>query len=679
MKFKYRLSEFRRSNNKKSREKQKQQFYRVGNSVSLKTKLILSFVFCSILPSVVIASFVFSVSKNAIEVKVSDLTEEVSVHLTHNINNIIEETEKIMFIPFSNPNLLNDFSNSDLSDAELFQKKQAAADYFSSIIFANSNINNFFLVKEDGNIFGRNTTSFQYDDFVNLGWKEKLSELNGEPLWVSGFNNNLDEIYLFQTVKNNFNREIGMMVLTINRDLFNTVFKLSENSGQGIFIIDNKNRVVASNLNEHLGSQYAFGEDHLEDNDQLVLRNESSNGWEVIITTERSLLMKEINNVIKYVYMIVIIFVILSILSGIIITLTITKPINNIVSLMKKAEQGNLNVSSTYVQKNEIGQLGLSFNKMLENIKGIIEESKRVSTYAVGSAQDLKRISSETMHTSQQIAAAVEEVAKGAAEQVDFADRTNKEMQELSYQIGEVENVMVNVISATNKTKQLGSQSITNIKELTDKNKEMGNNIALVDVTITKLDKEITEITDIIKLIDNISEQTNLLSLNASIEAARAGEAGKGFAVVAQEVRKLSDQSKISTKKITKVIEKILLQTEHLVKLVEESMILFDEQTKSLNKTKGSFEDIISDTSTVISGISVMENSIKRINDVKEQVENSISEMVVVAEISSSTTEEVTATTEEQASAANELGRFSESLGETILELEKKINVFKIS
>jgi methyl-accepting chemotaxis protein len=237
---------------------------------------------------------------------------------------------------------------------------------------------------------------------------------------------------------------------------------------------------------------------------------------------------------------------------------------------------------------------------------------------------------------------------------------------------------MEKVSTITETTKKLSSQSIETIKDLTDKNHEMGANIGQVDMTMNALNKEIAQIKDIVKMIKSVSEETNLLSLNASIEAARAGDAGLGFAVVAQEIRKLADQTKSSSMRIETVIASILNQTKRSVELVKTTITLFNEQTNSIHHTQKSFENILEGTNSIISEINYVEASIGKINTNKEKVELAINEMVEVAEISSSTTEEVTATTEEQAAAAEELGDLAASLTSTIYELEEIIHKFKV-
>lgn len=647
-----------------------------NKKIKLKSKLIISFILCSAIPSIIIASFVFIASRNAIEDKVSDLTEEVSVQLTHNINTMIDQTEKLMYIPVGNQRFMSSIRRDDLTDNEKETLRRSSSDEFSSMIHLNEHIDNFFFVSHSGDVYGRNNSStFSFESFVETNILEQLDDT--EYLWLSDFSNDPDHIYIFQGVKNNFNRTVGAFVITVDRSFFNETFDLLGSPDQKeVYIIDNLNNVVVSN-GEHLpGDEWTEDTNRTETDEFLYSVNETTNDWNVIIKTNRDYLMSEINQVVYYVYIVVAVFVILSIIAGLIITLSVTKPINKIVRLMKKAEKGDLTVRSSYTHNNEIGELGLSFNTMLQKINDILKESKNVSTFASTSADKLKVFSNESTDITSQIAMAIDEIASGSEEQVNHAEKSKTDMQELSNQVKEVEGNVINVSNATNKTKQLSGESIKNIKLLTDKNEEMGSNISQVDESIIRLSKDIIEIKEIMKLIKGISEQTSLLSLNASIEAARAGEAGKGFAVVAQEVRKLSEESSDSTKKIETVIDKILNQTDLSVNLVKKSMNLYGEQTDSIKKTKSSFEQIIVDTSSIIEEIVSIESAIKKMTNVKGKVEGSIAEMVEVSEVASSNTEEVTATTQEQARSAETLGSLAEDLVKIISDLENKINSF---
>ncbi|WP_416149266.1 methyl-accepting chemotaxis protein [Salipaludibacillus sp. HK11] len=642
-----------------------------SGKMSLKYKLMLSFILLSVIPSVIIASIVYSVSKSTLEDKVSEMSEDIGYQMTENVNRTIEQMEDLALRPVNDQNfyrqLTQDFDQIDGGDE--FQEKREIQEYFSAILVGESDLEELFFVNDEGELLGR-TTSLGIDELISSDPDEQFA--NGSTVWLAtGEEDTVDDLIVLRSVMD------GVVVLRIDGSLFDDVFitEGEEETERELYIIDDQNRIVSSSFPDEVGKEYSVNE---ENEDAVMSTHSILNGWQVVVSTPRSVLMQEMNDVIQYVTIIVIIFAVIASIIGVIVTLSVTKPVDRIVNLMKRAEQGDLTVRTDEVGKNEIGQLGNSFNNMLANIKEIILENKKMSTYAVKSAEKLRTISIQSSQTADQIASSIEEVANGAMEQVDYSEKTNQEMQGLSKEVLGVGENVNEVSQAATNTKKSSENSMDYMEELTKKNHSVGNNISEIKTSIEKLNVEVNGIQGVVSMINDISDQTNLLALNASIEAARAGESGKGFAVVADEVRKLAEQSKQSTKKIEDIIKNILGQTSNSVNLVQTSVALFAEQTKSVDGTKQSFDQIIKDTEDIFKATQSMETSIQTMDVTRGRVEKAISDMVGITEVTSAATEEVTATTEEQFAAAEELGSLSESLATTMKDLEKVVNRFKV-
>ncbi len=181
--------------------------------------------------------------------------------------------------------------------------------------------------------------------------------------------------------------------------------------------------------------------------------------------------------------------------------------------------------------------------------------------------------------------------------------------------------------------------------------------------------EEILKITDV---ITGITEQTNLLALNAAIEAARAGEAGKGFAVVADEVTRLANQSKESARMITNIIKDILTKTKVTAQTSEQAHVIVEKQMDAVSSVRVSHDEIIIALDGITKRILDIITAIKEIDSLKNQTINSIMVISSVSEETAAATQEVLASTEEQTAISEQVKTLAvklHNLAENLVEL----------
>lgn len=397
--------------------------------------------------------------------------------------------------------------------------------------------------------------------------------------------------------------------------------------------------------------------------------------------------------------------------------LRITKPIQSLTAVVKKASNGDLRQEVTVTSRDEVGDLAESFNKMIANLRSMVERIRSASSQVASAADE--------------ISASSIQIAKGAESQASAADQTSASMEEMSFSINSVaksaEGLAANVTSTASAIQQMGNtaemvagnadnmaanvtQTSATIEEMTitiDKTAESANKadslsekasleasssgeavIKLVNsmsmindmmsriaVVNKNLEQRSEDIGEILEVIGEIADQTSLLALNATIEAARAGEAGRGFAVVADEVRKLSERSVASTKKIAKVIKQVQKETiaaatatEEGARTSQEGLVIADQANAAISRILEAVDatsQIMRNISlmteeqsvgarTVLSAVEEMNRLTLKVTESTKEQAHGIKEVIIVSAVMASTTAEVkNATNEQKANGEN--------------------------
>lgn len=353
-------------------------------------------------------------------------------------------------------------------------------------------------------------------------------------------------------------------------------------------------------------------------------------------------------------------------------------PIHQLQIALRKIAEGDLRQQINSPYNDELGTLSHHFDHMVERVRDMLQHTQSVASSLATYSHSFEQSSSITAHTNQDIVSTIQEISAGAEQQASQSERSAGLIRELErevHEITEYTEVMLSTSQTANHNTSKGSQAVIALREVSEHSRESVNKMYLALAQLINQSKDIFRIT---KSITDISNQTNILSLNAAIEAARAGAYGKGFAVIADEVRQLSDQSKESSVLISQIIRELQAGMGEFQELMLETKGSFEEQDHKVNETLSSFEAIDHSMVEISRQIGQIHDKVDSTQAMNRRLAESVHLVAAIAEETAAGVQEVNASSVQQDQAIRNIARQAIEINEISQELFNEINVFKI-
>lgn len=382
----------------------------------------------------------------------------------------------------------------------------------------------------------------------------------------------------------------------------------------------------------------------------------------------------DIAEVQKSVGVVITIVILLTALALVAITVIISLSINTNVKSFKNSldqiAQGKITVRVKQNGKDEFSQFGESINSFLDNLQTTIQRLQNISAVLADSGNVLDEKANRTKGAADIISVALEGISKGAGAQANDVETSSLQIVRIQQNINEIIESMDRLSSTANDMNKKGDEANDIMLALSTSNEQTTQAFGMIAEQIHKTNDAVQKIQEAIDLIASISEQTTLLSLNASIEAARAGEAGRGFAVVASEIQKLADQTNSSAGIINDIIAMLSNESLRTVQSINEVTAMIKDQEAKVIETKNKFD-------SVSNGINSTKREMQSVLQQASTCSKAGKQMVDLMTNLSSIAEENAASTDQTNTSMLELNDATVSLAETSQELKQLSDTLK--
>ncbi|MFZ5351194.1 MAG: methyl-accepting chemotaxis protein [Bacillota bacterium] len=374
--------------------------------------------------------------------------------------------------------------------------------------------------------------------------------------------------------------------------------------------------------------------------------------------------------------------IVLSLLTAILYTVfRVNGFINPILKLKQHTQHianGDLTKKVDIKSKDEIGQLGKSFNDMTDDLKNIVggiyetsQATKEKTKHVIQITGNVKTISTEISGATEQIAAEAMELKGNINTAKEFLESFTSKIDDVVQKVTEINNNSDHAIKSVD-------EGLSKLGVLHAIEGEVSQQAAKTYEIIEAFNHSASGINNMTAVISNIADQTNMLALNAAIEAARAGEMGKGFAVVAEQVRKLADESSKAAKEIEVLVETVKAEVQNF-DTVKDKSIELDTRKKEVNsEITSDFKDIHKNIKEIVDSLRKVYEQMSSIDKDKIQMNRIMQNISEISENSAAATEEVSAATENQESLLTETIDEIQDLIARIDDLGKTVTKFKL-
>jgi methyl-accepting chemotaxis protein len=356
----------------------------------------------------------------------------------------------------------------------------------------------------------------------------------------------------------------------------------------------------------------------------------------------------------------------------------LTSSIDEMSSIAFSIAKGDFTQKVDTSSSASLGELGHSFNSMVDKLREILKETSNISRIVNDTSRSI-------FDKNNNLKLVMEQVALSAGELATGANQISEDVGEMAESIREIEDKVEAYAYSTKEMNERseqtldlvekGRQAVESQSAGMQRNVEATSNVA---ATIEDLARKAEGISAITRTISDLAEQTNLLSLNASIEAARAGDHGKGFAVVAQEVRKLAEESTSSTKEVFTLVRGIVSGVNQAIDNIKINEEVVQLQNQLLQESEHIFSELVASVDFITKQISQFSSESNQMLESSRKISAAIQNISAITQESAAGTQQVSASMNEHIGSVQAVVEETEKMQQVVSQLQRTISIFKV-
>lgn len=354
------------------------------------------------------------------------------------------------------------------------------------------------------------------------------------------------------------------------------------------------------------------------------------------------------------------------------------RPLVKVSTIIEEIANGDINADFDMVKESndEIGLIIEKMKELTQSLGNIVGRIRNSSDTMSANSHELNDTSSQTLAANNEISKAVEDVAEGSTGMASSISKINENLEEMSRETKDINESVDEIRNQTAAVQDSSKIMNDKIKSMQDSSHKMDDGISAISKRIETVNTTVDKVSNIVSVIEEISSETNLLSLNASIEAARAGDAGKGFAVVAQEIRVLSDNTNTELENIKQIISSLVEECRYCVQAsgtIVEDNAKQKEEIKAVLDEFGALDEQIQKTAEKADEIEELVTAMIELND---DITKSSHSLTDVSAANAAATEEMNANIEELNAMMNGVAEMAGHMNDESDGLKEALSFF---